>query len=93
MVKFLFLRHRNRKMIGFTRPIRALCAVSPLPPYRASLGVLLLCLLGSSPCFAVEMLCIIFMVSSSFPLLFSGSTSLVLFRSIYGFLLRCALNS
>jgi hypothetical protein len=42
MVKFLFLRHKNRKMIGFTRPIRALCAVSPLPPYRASLGMLLL---------------------------------------------------
>jgi hypothetical protein len=40
MVKFLFLRHRNRKMIGCTHPIRALCAV---PPYRASLGVLLLC--------------------------------------------------
>jgi hypothetical protein len=32
-------------MIGFTRPIRALCAVSPLPPYRVLLGMLLLCLL------------------------------------------------
>jgi hypothetical protein len=40
--KILFLRHRNRKMIGFTRPIRALCAVSPLPPYRVLLGMLLL---------------------------------------------------
>jgi hypothetical protein len=33
---------QNRKMIGFTRPIRALCAVSPLPPYRVLLGMLLL---------------------------------------------------
>jgi hypothetical protein len=31
-------------MIGQTRPIRALCAVPPLPPpYRASLDMLLLC--------------------------------------------------
>jgi hypothetical protein len=29
-------------MIGFTRPIRALCAVSPLPPYRVLLDMLLL---------------------------------------------------
>jgi hypothetical protein len=32
------------KLVGQTRPIRALCAVSPLSPYRASLGMLLLCM-------------------------------------------------
>jgi hypothetical protein len=40
---FLLFVAQNRKMIGQTRPIRALCAVSPLPPYRASLDMLLLC--------------------------------------------------
>ena len=36
--KILFLRHRNRKMIGFTRQIRALCSVSPLPPLSRLAG-------------------------------------------------------
>ena len=52
----------------------------PVPMYSGVSVVVLPWLFGSSPCFAIEVLCIIFMVSSSFPLLFSGSISLVLFR-------------
>jgi hypothetical protein len=40
--QFLLFVAQNKKLIGQTRPIRALCAVSPLPSYRASLGMLLL---------------------------------------------------
>jgi hypothetical protein len=66
-----------------------------VPMCSSASVVVVPCLLGSSPCFPVEIVRITFVVSSSFPLLLLGSIPwvAVLFLSMDGCFLRYALNS
>ena len=75
----------------FTVKFRSCCFSRVDPIVGSSLSVAMLSSVavdvlfwspGSSRCFAILVLCVLSTVSSSFPVLFSGSISLVLFRFV-----------